>query len=139
MKRFYFVIAIVMATVCGLMAAQVGEADARNVADKFFQSHCSRLMAPSSQPGTRLAYRARDNRFYIFDRGGDGGFVMVAGDDRLPQVLGYGDKGDFSAPDLPPAGNTGWMRWSGRLPICRHMVMPSPIGPWGEPMPSVPC
>ena len=102
MKRFFFV-AIVMATVCGLKAAQVGEVAARQVADKFFSSHSSRFMASGAPSDLRLAYTARDRQFYVFDRSGHGGFVMVAGDDRLPQVLGYGDKGDFSEPDLPPA------------------------------------
>ena len=92
-----------MATVCSLQAAQVGEAAARQVANKFFMANSSRLMAPAAQSALRLAYTAEDNHFYVFDRGSHGGFVVVAGDDRLPQVLGYGAEGDFSASTLPPS------------------------------------
>ena len=103
MKRILFVVAIAMATFYGLHAAQVSEAAARQVADKFFSAHSSQLMAPAAQSSMRLAYKAQDNHFYVFDRGSHGGFVVVAGDDRLPQVLGYGAEGDFSANTLPPS------------------------------------
>ena len=103
MKRLLFILAITMATVCGLQAAQINETDARQVADQFFTANSSRFKAPTGSPAaTRLAYTAEQGRFYVFDRGEQGAFVIVAGDDRLPQVLGYGDKGDFSA-TLPPA------------------------------------
>ena len=102
-KRIVLILAILMATVCSVQAAQVNKADARQVADRFFSSRSPRFSGPSGQAATRLAYTAEQDRFYVFDRGNHGGFVVVAGDDRLPQVLGYGDKGDFTASELPPA------------------------------------
>lgn len=92
-----------MATVCGLQAAQVGESEARQVANRFFSAHSSLFRASASQSALRLAYTAENERFYVFDHGLNGGFVVVAGDDRLPQVLGYGNEGDFSSGSLPPA------------------------------------
>jgi len=103
MKRLLFIVAAMMATVCSLEAAQIDEAAARQVADQFFTSQPSRLSARASQAVTRLAYRADQGRFYVFDRGERGAFVIVAGDDRLPQVLGYGAQGDFTAAALPPS------------------------------------
>ena len=42
--------------------------------------------------------------YYVFNSGQtDKGFVIVAGDDRAPAVLGYSDKGTFEADNLPPA------------------------------------
>jgi hypothetical protein len=103
MKRLLFILAITMATFCGLQAAQINEADARQVADQFFTVKSSRMMAPAGTAATtRLAYTAENGHFYVFERGEHGAFVIVAGDDRLPQVLGYGDKGDFTG-TLPPA------------------------------------
>jgi len=101
MKRLLFTLAIAMATFNSLQAASINEAEARQVADKFFSAHPSRMMTSSAQLGVRLAYTAERGRFYVYDRGRNGGFVVVAGDDRLPQVLGYGDRGDFSTPVLP--------------------------------------
>ena len=40
---------------------------------------------------------------YIFNRGNDQGFVIISGDDCMPYVLGYTEKGDFDPQTLPPA------------------------------------
>ncbi len=102
-KRLFFILAISMAAVCSLQAAHVTVNDARQVADRYFSAKPSRMAASSGPSTVRLAYTAENERFYIFDRGARNGFVIVSGDDRLPQVLGYGDKGDFSVSHLPDA------------------------------------
>ena len=101
MKRLFFTLYVVLTAVCCLQAGQLSETDARQVANRFFSQQSSRFTAQSGLSATRLAYTAEHNRFYVFDRGSRGGYVIVAGDDRLPQVLGYGDTGDFSVPALP--------------------------------------
>ncbi len=103
MKKLLCVLAIALATACSVGAAQVTSADARQVADRFFSARSSRLAPQAGQAALRLAYSAEQERFYVFDRGARGGFVVVAGDDRLPQVLGYSETGTFTATDLPPA------------------------------------
>ena len=104
MKRILLVVwGIAMTLVSTLQASPVSVSEARQVADNFFTSATRRISAGGVQPTTRLAYSAREGRYYVFDRGVQGGFVVVAGDDRLPRVLGYGARGDFSSSDLPPA------------------------------------
>lgn len=103
MKRILFFIAIMAAMACNVQAALVHETEARQVASQFFSAKSSRFLAPATQSTIRLAYTAKNKRFYVFSRGEHGPFVVVSGDDRLPQVLGYGNSGDFSAPNLPPA------------------------------------
>lgn len=104
MRRLLFFFFIVAWTVpCTVHAAPVSMTNARLVADNFFTSASHRLPSTGSQSATRLAYAAEQGRFFVFDRGASGGFVIVSGDDRLPQVLGYGAKGDFSSSSLPPA------------------------------------
>jgi hypothetical protein len=39
--------------------------------------------------------------YYVFDRGGSRGFVIVASDDRAKEVLGYAEGGSFNAGELP--------------------------------------
>ena len=91
-----------MALVCDLQAARVNETEARQVADNFFSAKSARMKAPAVvQSSLRLVYTADQERFYVFDRGINSGFVVVAGDDRLPQVLAYGSQGDFSVSNLP--------------------------------------
>lgn len=40
--------------------------------------------------------------YYIFSRGEGQGFVIVSGDDCLPEVLGYTEQGDYDEAALPP-------------------------------------
>ena len=103
MKRILFFFAITMVMVCSVQAALVNEMEARQVASQFFSAKSSRMTASAGRSEIRLAYTAEHERFYVFNRGQNGPFVVVAGDDRLPQVLGYGESGDFSAAILPPA------------------------------------
>ena len=41
--------------------------------------------------------------YYIFSRGKGQGFVIVSGDDCLPQILGYTESGDYDEAIMPPA------------------------------------
>lgn len=41
--------------------------------------------------------------YYIFSRGEHRGFVIVAGDDLLPEVIGCTEQGDFDIANMPPA------------------------------------
>lgn len=41
--------------------------------------------------------------YYIFSRGKGQGFVIVSGDDCLPQILGYTESGDYDEATMPPA------------------------------------
>lgn len=46
--------------------------------------------------------------YYIFSRGEGQGFVIVSGDDCLPEILGYTESGDFDEEELPPY-LAGWL------------------------------
>lgn len=41
--------------------------------------------------------------YYVISRGANQGFVIVAGDDCLPEILGYTEQGDFDESNLPEA------------------------------------
>ena len=101
MKRLFFLFTITLAALCTVQAAQVNESEARQIADRFFGTKSARFAASASQAATRLAYTAEAGRFYIYDRSAGCGFVIVAGDDRLPQVLGYSIDGTFSSNGIP--------------------------------------
>ena len=108
------------------------------MADKFFSAKSSRLSAQSGPSLTRLAYKAEQERFYVFDRGEHGGFVVVSGDDRLPQVLGYSDDGTFSSDDIPLAMQD-WMAEMNReiaflqshsgVPVHQPVKRAAPVAP----------
>lgn len=44
-----------------------------------------------------------DAAYYVFSGANDKGFVIVAGDDRLPSIIGYSDTGRFDTANMPEA------------------------------------
>ena len=85
-------------------AATVNERQARDVATRFMVAHSIQsaslktahkalLRDGSATTGDKVAY-------YVFNSPASG-YVIVAGDDRVPAVLGYSDKGNFDPEDIP--------------------------------------
>lgn len=44
-----------------------------------------------------------ESSLYVFNVGADDGFVIVSGDDRTPEILGYADSGSLTSETMPPA------------------------------------
>ena len=102
--RFLVVLSACLAFIGSASAATISEQQARDIAASFMASRAGQAPQP------RLAYRApRLNAvmtsdqaaYYVFN--GNRGYVIVAGDDRVPAVLGYGDDAPFDIDDVPPA------------------------------------
>lgn len=58
------------------------------------------LMTPvrnAQRAGTTTA----DDAYYVFDNGHDRGFTIVSADDRLPDIVGYADQGNYDEATLP--------------------------------------
>ena len=97
------------------IAQTVDESEALEKALNFFQSaeNAHGRQAPGRQATTRLtlAHKAEKNGetyYYIFNDQQSGSFVIVAGDERATEILGYGDHGclDF---EQAPANFRWWM------------------------------
>lgn len=85
-----------------LTAHPVGQEAARQKALTFVQHANKGAQArrgKSTAPSLRLAMN--DEALYVFNIGTDEGFVIVSGDDRMPEVLGYAYTGTFCADSLP--------------------------------------
>lgn len=57
---------------------------------------------------SKMAYRAprktqalEQSYYYVFNAGNEQGYVIVSGDDRTPEILGYVDKGAFDINEIP--------------------------------------
>ena len=67
----------------------------------------SELQSRSTAAQTcRLAYESRTTDktatcFYVLNRPSSEGYVIVSADDRLPDVLGYSDNGEFDMEQIP--------------------------------------
>ena len=93
---------LLMGLAAQLWAAPVGRTQALKNAQSFLQQ---RGLAGQ----TRLQYKAPRNAqsqddaaaYYIFNIGNNQGFVVVSGDDRTEQILGYADNGTFDEQHMP--------------------------------------
>ena len=102
LRTLSFILCLAMFS--SVWAGVINENQALQVATRFMSSNSRtvssmRLVqkAPSINASAASAY-------YVFNaEGADGGFVIVAGDDRAPAVLGYSDCGTFDARHVPEA------------------------------------
>ncbi len=86
-----------------VLADTVSRDEARWVATAYLAQH-GRTVEASSTPyraPRRGRASAEEAAYYVFNAGEDRGFVIVSGDDRTPQVLGYADEGSFDAGNMP--------------------------------------
>ena len=80
-------------------ALQVATRFAQQIEDKPLRSGQSLELAYAARPSLRAA--APEAYYYVFNRGNNGGYIIIAGDDRAYPVLGYGTSGDFSYEKIP--------------------------------------
>ena len=96
-----------LAAFCSAMASPVSENEAANIASQFlahklFQASGLKMVHKALQPGSTKG--SEKAAYYVFNaERSQGGFVIVAGDDRAPAVLGYSDNGRFDANNVPEA------------------------------------
>jgi len=95
---------ICMAVMGTAMANQITEAQARELAAQFMARQ-SRTIGTASRASLKATMPTSGKAaFYVFNTSTAGkGYVIIAGDDRLPTVLGYSDSGSIDAGDVPPA------------------------------------
>ena len=93
-----------------LQAAPVTANEAKRQAAVFLaqQSNTGRPITSrvaSLQRTLTLAYTSKSDSkeayYYVFNKSGDAGYIIISGEDRMPAVLGYSDTGAFNYNDLP--------------------------------------
>lgn len=110
LQSISIIAALMLMTLCA-QAASVTVVEAQMTAQNFLRSQSNgRLMASA---GTlQLAHSQASNTvpgaadYYVFNSSDGGAFVIVAGDDRVQEILGYGDHA-VDMNDLPC--NLGWL------------------------------
>ncbi len=105
MKKFILTLGLALLAASMLQAAQVSENAARNIAAQFMQARGLGAIAPTAPmkaPRQGDAAPQSSAAYYVFNAQAGHGFVVVSGDDRTQQVLGYSDKGYFDPNNVPP-------------------------------------
>ena len=143
-----FILLVCLSLVGTSWAASISESQARTIASRFMATHAipsTNLRTAHKAP--RLNATTGDQASYYVFSSADRGFVIVAGDDRVPAVLGYSDTGNFDPTDIP-APMQEWLEGyaaqieaiaSGAAPELRRTSR-EPIAPmlnvnWGQGMP----
>lgn len=98
MKRFIIILACIWAQCAE--AAVVTPDKAARYAGRFMGM--SELPVPEKSSAQMAAGRdgEQDDAYYVYNNP-DGGWVIIAADDRINPVLGYSDKGSFSLENMP--------------------------------------
>ncbi|MBQ9363076.1 MAG: leucine-rich repeat protein [Bacteroidaceae bacterium] len=103
----------ILLTLMGLSLAVFTQAEpitqeqAKQLAEKFLQKKAgSRRLAPITNRAKLAPARLRvsttsEPTYYVFNRGEKQGFIIVSGDTRAPEVLGYCDEGEFDYSKMP--------------------------------------
>lgn len=91
------------------MADPIGLSKAKQLAAKFAKANSEVSYVSNSAKSKSLLLTSSSETteetqpYYIFSRGEGEGFVIVSGDDCLPEILGYTESGDFEEDNMPPA------------------------------------
>ena len=95
-------VALAVASAVVASAAPVNENQALSAASRFMSGKTLTpvtLQRANRAPGQQATAQA----YYVFNAQASEGYVIVAGDDRVPAVLGYSDNGTFDPANVPPA------------------------------------
>lgn len=120
MNQFCTLLLIALFPVCSVYAQQRSQSDAEARARSFLASRSTirneitlnpvkgnllgielGLRRSKAHSSTSAFFTDLDNQpFYVFNQSG-GGFVIVAGDQRMSPILGYSDQGSFDITQIP--------------------------------------
>jgi len=78
-------------------ARAIAEKQAAKLGIKIDDENALNSKAKSFGGGTS----SQSASYYVFANGEDKGFVIVSGDDRFPEIIGYSDEGTFNESELP--------------------------------------
>lgn len=96
----------------GMWAASITSEQARRQALQFMASKgmSGSLSQTETQSARRRSIRlGTTDYYYVFNVGRNEGFVIVSGDDRMPDVLGYSEHGSFNADEIP-SNMAAWLQ-----------------------------
>ena len=84
-------------------AKQVSELAAQNIAAQFMKQRGigTAIAVPTLKTPRRNASSTQSSAYYVFNAEQGKGFVIVSGDDRTTQVLGYSKDGYFDPANVP--------------------------------------
>lgn len=127
MKKI-FILFVLLCTSLTLSAGPIGEARARQIAEEFFAEHAT---TRSSEP-LRLEWagdvitepistgdKLNTSLMYIYTRGENSGFVVIAGDDNIHPIIGYSLNSTINTNDMAEATQEILDAWCKQIDAAR--------------------
>ena len=113
MKKALLLIGFLLFFATKILAISRTSSEALIIANSFYHKKQVSIKMMSADLSTlKLAYTCIDGistrstsdkaYYYVFNRGENNGFIIVSGDDRAKDILGYSDSGKFDINSLPP-------------------------------------
>ena len=105
MKKILFLASLLLSVTA--IAAPVSQTEALNAAKAFMLKHRADVTLNATPANVNTHHRLNSGNqtsslpYYVFNTDGNNGYVIVSGDDRTTQVLGYVDHGNFDYNTLP--------------------------------------
>lgn len=98
MKRFFLFSVLLLATIV-IMAEGIDRQSALEKAKKFMPG--KQFVAAETVPSARRAIANKTDAFYVFNAENNAGYVIVSGDDRTTEILGYAENGNLDIDHIP--------------------------------------
>ncbi len=105
MRRLLLFLLGIIVSVTNVNAGKVTEQQALQKARQFMKG--KNLSVANLKALTRSDQSISGDAFYIFNAENKGGFVIVSGDDRTVDILGFSDKGNIDVAKIPD--NLEWL------------------------------
>ncbi|MBR5747522.1 MAG: C10 family peptidase [Prevotella sp.] len=105
MKRLLLILSLVCLAI-STCAGQINRDQALRKAQQFLSQNGksgSLEVAETAMSRARRRSLQVPDYYYVFNVGQEQGYVIVSGDDRTPEILGYSLSGSFDIDNLPPA------------------------------------
>ncbi len=106
LRNFLVALSVVCLNTLNVKADPINLQKAQTLAQPFMNNEFVKpvlVTKATRKSKAKLAPKyAASSPYYIFSRGKGLGFVVVSGDDCLPEILGYTENGDFEPDNLPP-------------------------------------
>ena len=97
MRKRLFLLAICLLAILTVSAQSVSQLEALQKAQQFMKN--KKFTVSSKSRGTSPSDE-HSQGYYVFNAD-DGGFVIVAGDERMPEILGYSEHGKINVESVP--------------------------------------
>lgn len=111
MKKIFSLVSTLLLICQGALAGPVDQAAALKLANNFLgSSSASQLKINYKAPyRAARANKAEQNLYYVFNRGNDQGYVVVAADNRVMPILAFSDKGSLTEEDIQNHPSIKWL------------------------------